>query len=100
MNSTTFPERLTVSLDCRHTLQQIQEKGSLLLDARSGGAKWRRDYFPVIGTGNISKYRKVPQLHEDDSGEIQNLEEKGDSGDPLPRRGHPATESQKFSRRM
>lgn len=60
----------------------------------------RRDYFPVIGAGNFSKYRKVPQLHEDDSGEVQNLEEKGDSGDPLPRRGHPATESQKFSRRM
>lgn len=37
MNSATFSERLNVSLDCRHTLQQIQEKGSLLLDARSGG---------------------------------------------------------------
>lgn len=70
------------------------------MDARSGGPSGGGITFPVIGTRNISKYRKVPQLHEDDSGEIENLEEKGDSGNPLPRRGHPATESQKFSRRM
>lgn len=70
------------------------------LGCQKWGAKWRRDYFPVTGTGNFSKYRKVPQLHKDDGGEIQNLEEKADSGDPLPKRGHPATESQKFSRRM
>lgn len=61
---------------------------------------WRWDTFLVIGVGNISKYRNVPQPHEDDSGEVQILEKKCDSGNPLPRRGHPATESQKFSRRM
>jgi len=82
-----------------HTAANTRERQPYLGCLECGG-QWRRDYFPVVGDGSISKYRKVPQLHEDDSGEVQNLEEKGDSGDPLPRRGHPATESQKFSRRM